>query len=120
MTGKTADIHLQRGGAGEKSEIITYSVPYQEGMSVLDALIWIRAHEDPSLAIRYSCLNANACKECMIEVDGKVDYACVVRLTDRPQTIRPLANKRLIRDLVTDIVPPKETLAQALESSDNT
>ena len=25
----------------------------------------------PTLAIRFSCINANACKECMIELDGK-------------------------------------------------
>lgn len=46
----------------------------------------------------------------MLLVDGKIDYACTARLGDGTMTLDPLANKRLIRDLVTDIVPPKERL----------
>ena len=41
------------------------------GIDFLEAVRWIRANRDPSLAIRFSCINANACKECMIEADGK-------------------------------------------------
>jgi succinate dehydrogenase/fumarate reductase-like Fe-S protein len=47
---------------------------------VLDDLRWIRAHRDPTLAIRFSCINANACKECVIEIDGKTAYVCTARL----------------------------------------
>lgn len=115
MTGRTATIRVQRGGPGEEPRIESYDVPYREGMSVLDALMWIRVHRDESLAIRYSCINANACKECMVAVDGKTQYACTARLGVDPVTVTPLGNKRLVRDLVTDIVPPKETLAHALE-----
>jgi len=75
---------------------------------VLDGLRWIRAHRDPSLAIRFSCINANACKECMIEVDHKTKYACTSRLEERVMTLTPLSNKRLARDLVTEIAPPSE------------
>ena len=38
-------------------------VPFEPGQSVLDGLRWIRTQRDPSLAIRFSCINANACKE---------------------------------------------------------
>jgi len=79
-------------------------------MSVLDALIWIRNNADPSLAFRYSCINANACKECVLKVDGKTDYACTARLDEQGVTIGPLTNKTLIRDLVVDTLPPKERL----------
>ena len=47
---------------------------------MLDALIWVRRACDPSLAIRYSCINANVCKECTIAIDGRVAYACTTRL----------------------------------------
>ena len=60
-----------------------FAVPFEPGMSVLDALIWIRANVDPSLAIRYSCTNANTCKECMVRLDGKTVYACTARLQER-------------------------------------
>jgi succinate dehydrogenase/fumarate reductase-like Fe-S protein len=85
-----------------------YEVPFEAGQSVLDGLRWIRAHRDPSLAIRFSCINANACKECMIELDGKTVYACTARLEPREMTLAPLSNKALLRDLVTEIAPPAE------------
>ena len=68
------------------------------------------ANQDSSLAFRYSCFNANACKECMVRVDGKTEYACTARLKTGIVMVEPLAKKRLVRDLVTDIVPPKERL----------
>ena len=74
-------------------------------MSVLDALRWIRIHRDSTLGIRYSCINANACKECMIELDGETVYACTARLQPREMTLAPLSNKKLVRDLVTEIAP---------------
>ena len=58
-------------------------------------------------------MSANACKECMILVDGKVNYACTARLNTGTVIVEPLANKTLVRDLVTDIVPPKERLGTA-------
>ena len=87
-----------------------FEVPYNDGTSILDALTWVRENLDESLAFRYSCINANACKECMILVNGKIKYACTARLTKKTITVEPLSNKRLIRDLVSDIVPPKEKL----------
>lgn len=118
MSDATATIRIQRGAAGETPRFETFEVPYREGMSVLDALMWIRAHRDSSLAIRYSCINANACKECMVEVEGKTVYACIARLGEGVVTVSPLSNKRLIRDLMTDIVPPKENLANAATDDD--
>ena len=85
-------------------------MPFEPGQSVLDALRWIRANRDPSLAIRFSCINANACKECMVELDGETVYACTARLEAREMRVKPLSNKRLVRDLVTEIAPPAERL----------
>jgi succinate dehydrogenase / fumarate reductase iron-sulfur subunit len=109
----TVTLRIQRGAPGAPGSIEAYEIPYREGMSVLDAVLWIRGHVDSSLAIRYSCINANACKECMVLVDGKTEYACTARLGTEGATVEPLANKRLVRDLVTDIVPPKERLEAA-------
>ena len=85
-------------------------VPFEEGMSVLDALRWIRANLDSSLAIRYSCINANACKTCMALVNGEVEYTCIAKLTPGIITVEPLPKRPLIRDLVTDTVPDDEKL----------
>jgi succinate dehydrogenase/fumarate reductase-like Fe-S protein len=92
--------------AGGRWEI--HDVPFEPGQSVLDGLRWIRIHVDPTLAIRFSCINANACKECMIELDGRTVYACTARLEPRDMTLGPLSNKKVVRDLVTEIAPPAE------------
>ena len=111
---KTAPITIQRGGGDLPDRTESFDVPYSEGMSVLDALIWIRNNADPSLAFRHSCINANACKECVLKVNGKTDYACTARLDERGVAVSPLTNKPLIQDLVVDTLPPKETLARLL------
>jgi succinate dehydrogenase/fumarate reductase-like Fe-S protein len=104
----TARLRIRRGRAAEAGRFETYEVPLEPGQSVLDGLRWIRAHRDPTLAIRFSCINANACKECMVEIDGTAGYACTARLEPREMTIEPLSNKALVRDLVTEIAPPAE------------
>ncbi len=106
----TVTLKVKRGAPGETPRLETHAVPFEPGQSVLDALRWIRAHTDASLAIRYSCTSANTCKECMVRVDGKTVYACTARLEEREMLIEPLPNKALIRDLVTEIAPPDERL----------
>jgi succinate dehydrogenase/fumarate reductase-like Fe-S protein len=107
---KKATLHVRRGAPGELAYYDDFTVPYEDGMSVLDALRWIRIHRDSTLGIRYSCINANACKTCVALVDGQVEYICMVKLKPAPITIEPLPKRRLIRDLVTDIVPDDEKL----------
>src|SRR6478736_4543855 len=106
-----ARLKLWRGVPGAPGRYEHYDVPFEAGQTVLDGLRWIRVHRDPSLAIRFSCINANACKECMIEVDGKTVYACTARLEPREMKLAPLSNKKLVRDLVTEIAPPGERFA---------
>ena len=105
-----AELKVWRGAPGEAGRYERYEVPFEAGQTVLDALRWIRVHHDASLAIRFSCINANACKQCMIQVDGKTVYACTTRLAEREMTLEPLPNKELVKDLVTQIAPPDERL----------
>jgi succinate dehydrogenase/fumarate reductase-like Fe-S protein len=106
-----ARLSVRRGKADEPARFEEFSVPYEDGATVLDALIWVRAHRDPSLALRYSCINANVCKECTIAVDGKIVYACTTRLVaDRVTVLEPLPGKRHLRDLVSETRPPRERL----------
>jgi len=105
-----ARLVIRRGGAGQPPTEARFEVPFEPGQSVLDGLRYVRAHVDPSLAIRFSCINANACKECMLLLDGKVVYACTARLEPREMRLEPLPNKSLVRDLVTEIAPPDERL----------
>ncbi|MGZ8466699.1 MAG: 2Fe-2S iron-sulfur cluster-binding protein, partial [Candidatus Binatia bacterium] len=105
---KTATLHVRRGAPGAAARYDDFQVPYEEGMSVLDALRWIRGNLDSGLAIRYSCINANACKTCMALVNGEVEYTCIAKLMPDKTTVEPLPKRPLIRDLVTDIIPEDE------------
>jgi succinate dehydrogenase/fumarate reductase-like Fe-S protein len=103
-----ATLRVRRGLDRDGGRWETFEVPFEPGQSVLDGLRQIRARHDPTLAMRFSCINANACKECMIELDGRAVYACTARLEPREMVLAPLSNKRLLRDLVTEIAPPSE------------
>ncbi|HZP79763.1 MAG TPA: 2Fe-2S iron-sulfur cluster-binding protein [Pseudolabrys sp.] len=102
-----ATLLIRRGEADARFE-----VPFVPGQTLLDGLRWIRSHVDPSLSFRFSCINANACKECMMVIDGEVDYACTTRLREGEMTLAPLSNKTLIADLATEIAPPDERLTR--------
>lgn len=101
---------VQRGQPGGLPRLHTFEVEFEHGQSVLDGLRMVRRDRDPTLAFRFSCINANACKECMMLIDGKVEYACIARLKEGTTTLAPLPKKALIRDLVTEIAPPDERL----------
>ena len=101
---------VTRGGAGQAQHVEKFEIEFVAGQSVLDGLRMIRRDSDPSLAFRFSCINANACKECMMQIDGKIEYACTTRLREGAMTIAPLPKKALVRDLVTEIAPPDERL----------
>ena len=109
---KTATLVIQRGTAADDPSEARFDVPFDPGQSVLDGLRWVRANTDPTLAFRFSCISANACKECMMRIDDKVEYACLARLEARDIRLAPLDNKPLVRDLVTEIAPPAERFGE--------
>jgi len=102
---EVAQLLIRRGEAWQR-----FAVEFERGQSVLDGLRRIRIEQDPTLAFRFSCINANACKECMMRLDGKTVYACTARLEPREMRLEPLPNKPLLRDLATEIAPPDERL----------
>ena len=107
---KTAHLKIWRGRSREDGRYEEFEVAFEDGDSVLDGLVRIRLHQDPALAIRFSCFNANVCKECMMLIDGNVEYACIAKLREGLIQLDPLATSPLLRDLVTDTLSPKERL----------
>jgi succinate dehydrogenase/fumarate reductase-like Fe-S protein len=96
----TFRLAVTRGSPDTGARVEAYDVPWREGMSLLDALQWIREQVDPTLAVRFSCRSANACKECSASVDGEAAYLCVTRA--QPGTlvqIEPLPKRRWLRDV---------------------
>jgi succinate dehydrogenase/fumarate reductase-like Fe-S protein len=78
-----------------------YTVPYQEGMRILDALLYISEGTDPSLTYRYSCKIGN-CKVCLMKANGRTVYSCQERL-EPGMVLEPLSQFEEIRDLVCDL-----------------
>ena len=85
----------------------TYDVPVRKGMTVLDALLYIRENLDETLTFRYSC-RMGICGSCALRVNGKASPICNLQVLDVGTDVivlEPLANLPPIRDLVVDIEP---------------
>jgi len=82
----------------------TFEVPVTETTTLLDALLWIKHHLDPSLALRHSCLHAS-CGTCGLVANGHEVLGCVTRLSELGGTVRvePLENIPVLTDLVVDM-----------------
>jgi succinate dehydrogenase/fumarate reductase-like Fe-S protein len=103
MSERYTTLAVTRGQPGSEPTVVEYIVPFEPGLTLLDALLWIRGAVDPALAVRYSC-RANACKECSAMIDGKADYLCTRRTVENETArIEPLKKPRWIRDLVTEL-----------------
>lgn len=100
---ETVTIKIRRHDptVGEAPTLQEYTVPYQEGMRILDALLYIAEGIDPSLAYRYSCKIGN-CKVCLMKANGKTVYSCQERL-EPGMVLEPLTQFEEVRDLVCDL-----------------
>ena len=81
-----------------------FRVPAGPRTTVLDALLTVRRHHDPSLTLRHSCLHGS-CGSCGLRVNGREALACVTRLDSLadPVTVEPLAGAPVAGDLVVDM-----------------
>ncbi|MHB8604006.1 MAG: succinate dehydrogenase/fumarate reductase iron-sulfur subunit [Thermoplasmatota archaeon] len=102
-TGRKVTLKVWRG---DKSggEFRDYEVPVTEGMVVLDAVHWLQAHTDGSIACRWNC-KAAKCGSCSAEIDGKPKLMCKTRLDDLGDTItvHPMKTFPILKDLATDV-----------------
>jgi fumarate reductase iron-sulfur subunit len=77
----------------------TYEIPYVEGMSVLNALDYVRDNVDGSLAYYVSCRNGK-CLGCAVTINDRNQMMCTTPF--KPNlTIQPLRSHNIIKDLVT-------------------
>jgi len=96
----TTTLTIQRTAAQPS----TFTVPYTEGMSILDALKLISAGEAPDLAYRWECGGQRICGVCAIRVDGAPVLACgMAAQPDRAYQLAPLEGFSVEQDLVIDL-----------------
>jgi succinate dehydrogenase/fumarate reductase iron-sulfur protein len=85
----------------------TYRVPARTGMTILDALLYIKDSLDGTLTFRHQC-RMGQCGSCGVMVNGKPMLACytqVLQLGVELLEIEPLSNLPVIKDLVVDVDP---------------
>ena len=97
-------IHRGTGDDPSTSRFQRFSVPYREGMVVLNAIHYIQSHYDSSLSARWNC-KAGRCGSCSAEINGVPRLMCKTPV-DRYEgeiTVEPMRAFPLVRDLVTDV-----------------
>ena len=102
---KSFEIYRYEPDSGENPRLDTFEVDLDDcGPMVLDALIWIKSNVDSTLTFRRSC-REGVCGSCAMNMDGTNWLACTRSISDlgTPATIYPLANMRVIKDLVPDL-----------------
>jgi succinate dehydrogenase / fumarate reductase iron-sulfur subunit len=104
--GRTVTFRVSRSKRGEPPHFDLFPVQIDQATTVLDGLISIRRHRDPTLTLRHSCLHAS-CGTCAMRVNGREGLACVTNvesLGGAVVTVEPIANAGpVISDLVVDM-----------------
>jgi succinate dehydrogenase / fumarate reductase iron-sulfur subunit len=81
-----------------------FTVPYQEGMVVLNAIHYIQSNLDSSLSARWNC-KAGRCGSCSAEINEIPRLMCKTPVDkfDGEITVEPMKAFPLVRDLATDV-----------------
>ena len=81
-----------------------FYVPWEQGMTVLDALMYARDQFDPSLTFRHSCRQA-ICGSDALFINGRQRLGCQTQIADldTPVRIEPLPHREVEKDLVVDM-----------------
>jgi len=87
-----------------KPEYADYEVPYRTGMSLLDGLDYIHAHEEP-IAFQKDC-KRHICGSCTVRLNGMPVLACMRKIApsevNQKFKVEPLTCLPLIKDLMVD------------------
>jgi fumarate reductase iron-sulfur subunit len=100
-------VHVYRFRPDSGEGLQEYEVEARNGMTVLDALVEIQRHQDPTLAFRYAC-RVGMCGSCALVINGRERWACrtlLASLAVDTVNLRPLYHFPIVRDLVVDMKP---------------
>lgn len=133
---KQVRLKIQRSKRGSENESSTkmqilqeFTVPFEQEMTVLDALNAIKNDQDGTLTFRWSC-RMGICGSCGMMVDGRPVLTCQTYVKDLcasevncdkciPEiAVAPLRHFPIIKDLVSDIDDPMEKFRSVMPWSD--
>ncbi|CQH57124.1 succinate dehydrogenase subunit B [Halobacterium hubeiense] len=88
----------------EEPRFDSFTVPFEKGMTVLDALIYARDEYDSSLTFRHSCRQA-VCGSDAFFVNGRQRLGCQTQIADLdgPVRVEPLPHQEVVKDLVVEM-----------------
>lgn len=90
---------------GENPHLDTYYVDRDScGPMILDGLLYIKNHIDPTLTLRRSC-REGICGSCAMNIDGSNTLACISGMDEvkHPIKVYPLPSMPVVKDLVPDL-----------------
>ena len=102
---KTFKVYRYDPDNGKNPSWDTYDVDVSLcGPMVLDVLIYIKTHMDPTLTFRRSC-REGICGSCAMNIDGINTLACIYGLDQISGDIKiyPLPHMSVIKDLIPDL-----------------
>ena len=80
----------------------TYEVPFEEGMSAMDALDYIYQNQDGTLAYYdHAGCSLGICGRCTAKINGKPGLLCQTRV-EGDITLEPLNQEKVLKDLVIE------------------
>jgi succinate dehydrogenase / fumarate reductase iron-sulfur subunit len=101
-------INLELSRFNPQTEMLeneTYDVKTDRFSTVLDCLLGIKANNDPTLSVRYSC-RMGVCGSCGMVINGRPSLACETNAWQNSKngvlTVSPMLGHPLLKDLVTD------------------
>jgi fumarate reductase (CoM/CoB) subunit B len=103
MSKEIVNLQIYRFNPGEDQSVHydEFKIPYSNGLTVLEGLIYIYENLDPSLSFRWSCKNVQ-CGTCGMLVNGKPVLACERQLLSGEKVKIDPFPLPIIKDLVTD------------------
>ena len=101
---RRARLRISRFNPGheEYGRFTEFEVEYEKWTTVLEAILDVKKHMDPSVAVRYSCRQAT-CGSCGMMINGRPRLACFTKISELGSetiTVEPMNNFPIVRDLV--------------------
>lgn len=79
-----------------------YDVPFEKGMSAMDALDYIYQHQDSSIAYYdHAACSLGICGKCTGKINGRPGLLCQTPL-EGDVTLDPLSEGKVLKDLVVE------------------
>ena len=101
----------------QKEEWVSYDLD-ADGMTLFEALSYIKANQDPSLSFSSGC-RSGVCGSCGVRVNEKEQLMCSYKVKDGDR-VEALANMPVVRDLIVDITAAQKTISNSKAWLDET